>query len=60
MPDENQIEIISREMFQSLKNLKALFVNSNQLEDIQPNTFHDLASLEKLGLSEEIKFKFYF
>lgn len=39
-------------MFQNLSNLKALYVNSNLLENIPANTFDDFASLEKLGLGE--------
>lgn len=54
---ECSIEIISRENFYGLVNVKVLSLNKNQIEKIHSDTFVDLISLEVLALgNNKIKF----
>lgn len=43
--------MITKEMFQNLKNLKQLFLQANQIESVDVNVFKDLRLLEVLMLS---------
>lgn len=50
------IELILKENFKNLKNLKYLWLDGNRLKNIASNTFEDLESLEDLHLSESLSF----
>lgn len=54
----NQIKSVSKDVFSSLKNLKRLFLNSNQIENFTMNTVDGLMQLEQLSLGMEIEERF--
>lgn len=55
----NSVKSISSQWFRGLKNLKALIINSNQIETLPDDAFDDLTSLENFALRMK-KFKFTF
>lgn len=55
----SSIQQISKRNFVNMSKLKGLFLQRNQIEIIENNTFDDLTSLEDLDLSKKIPFNFF-
>lgn len=52
--DDNNIEILTRQTFQSLTNLTVLNLTKNSLSNISSDLFEDLVSLDELLLGMKL------